>query len=112
MTGPTARDELRHALDVLGTDAVDQHRDAMWRYGVRHALTIIDLALAAARSEAPGELDAETLGFDDLLRIGSAILTKYPPDTIVCSHDERADIGARTVAAIADLIESCREARS
>jgi hypothetical protein len=57
---------------------------------------------------APPALDVERLGFADLLDVAEAILSKYPPDTIVCSHLHRADIGSRTVAAIADLIESSR----
>jgi hypothetical protein len=46
--------------------------------------------------------------FRGLLDVADHILTNYPPDTIVCSHLYRADVGARTVAAIADLIASCR----
>ena len=60
-------------------------------------------------AEAAQPLDVERLGFRDLLDIGQAILDRaYPPDTIVRSHDVKADIGANTTAAIADLIASCR----
>jgi hypothetical protein len=59
----------------------------------------------------PAGLDEERLGFYDLLDMADAILRHYPPDTIVCSHLHRADVGARTVAAIADLIESARLSR-
>ena len=51
---------------------------------------------------------ADALGFTDLLDVAEAILHKYPPDSIVCSHSVRADRGALTTAAIADLIASCR----
>lgn len=70
-----------------------------------------DEAEAAAGEAAPPRLDVDALGFYDLLDVADAILTKYPPETIVCSHVERADKGARTTAAIADLIASCRAAQ-
>jgi hypothetical protein len=53
-------------------------------------------------------LDVERLGFYDLLDVADALLRRYPPDTIVCSHRDEADPGARTVAAIKDLVDSCR----
>ena len=69
-----------------------------------------DEALAFVLRYEPELLVAERLGFDDLLTIGEALLEHYPPDTIVCSHSVKADVGARTVAGIADLIASCRDA--
>jgi hypothetical protein len=54
--------------------------------------------------------DVERLGFTDLLDIGEALLAHYPPDTIVCSHSVKADVGAQTAAGIADVIASCRAA--
>jgi hypothetical protein len=41
-----ARAPLREALVVLQADAHDPERAAMWRYGVRHSLTIMRAALA------------------------------------------------------------------
>jgi hypothetical protein len=64
----------------------------------------------AATPAADSQLDVERLGFTDLLDIGSALLAHYPPDTIVCSHSVKADIGAQTAAGIADVIASCRAA--
>jgi hypothetical protein len=58
----------------------------------------------------PAPLDVERLGFADLLTIGEALLEHYPPDTIVCSHSHKADIGAQTAAGVADIIASCRAA--
>lgn len=37
---------LERALAVLDADAVDPKRAAMWRYGVRHTLTVVRAALA------------------------------------------------------------------
>lgn len=68
----------------------------------------VENAQLRAKAASPPALDMERLGFRDLLDVAEAVLSKYPPDTIVCSHLHRADIGARTVAAIADLIESAR----
>lgn len=59
---------------------------------------------------AAAPLDVERLGFTDLLDIGEALLAHYPPNTIVCSHSVKADIGAQTAAGIADVIASCRAA--
>lgn len=67
-----------------------------------------DWDAARAASPAPAPLDVERLGFYDLLDVANAILTNYPPDTIVCSHSVKADRGALTTAAIADLIASAR----
>jgi hypothetical protein len=54
-------------------------------------------------------IDVDALGFYDLLDVAEAILAKaYPPHPLLCSHDPKADIGARTTAAIADLIATCR----
>jgi hypothetical protein len=69
------------------------------------------LARLPVPAPTPAGLDEERLGFYDLLDMADAILRHYPPDTIVCSHLHRADVGARTVAAIADLIESARLSR-
>ena len=63
---------------------------------------------AALAAPTTAGLDVERLGFADLLSIGEALLEHYPPDTIVCSHSVKADIGARSAAAIADVIASCR----
>jgi hypothetical protein len=65
--------------------------------------------ILAAAPPAPA-LDVERLGFDDLLTIGERLLEHYPPHTIICTHNPGADIGARTTAAIGDLIASCRAA--
>ena len=63
-------------------------------------------------TDTPAALDVDTLGFDDLLDVGEAILRRYPDDTIVCSHHPEADPGALTTAAIADLIRTARLSRS
>ena len=73
-----------------------------------HDTDALDLLARLAASPAPAPLDVERLGFYDLLDVADAILTNYPPDTIVCSHSVKADRGALTTAAIADLIASAR----
>lgn len=40
-------DELRAALDILHADANDPKRAEMWRYGVRHTLSVVENALEA-----------------------------------------------------------------
>jgi hypothetical protein len=89
-----------HFIEVMAQPAAPSvapdHDDEVWE--------------AMGEPPALAGLDVERLGFRDLLDVADAILTKYPPDTIVCSHLHRADVGARTVAAIADLIESARHA--
>lgn len=66
-------------------------------------------ARSAAGEAAPPSLGVDALDYGDLLDVASALLKRYPPDTIVCSHHPQADIGARSTAAIADLVESIRE---
>ena len=46
---------LREALAVLHDDAFDQKRGAYWRYGVRHALTLIERALANEKTPPVAE---------------------------------------------------------
>lgn len=83
------------------------HSAEYWSMRAARAEEALEEALTAADSRG---LDVELLGFTDLLDIGSALLAHYPPDTIVCSHSVKADIGAQTAAGIADLIASCRAA--
>jgi hypothetical protein len=45
--------DLREALTVLHKDAVDPERESMWRYGVRHTLSVIESALAASAASSP-----------------------------------------------------------
>jgi hypothetical protein len=73
-------------------------------WDAEHSVILNGLPGIAANPVAP--LDVERLGYRELLDVATAILTKYPPDTIVCSHNPEADIGARAVAAIADLVQS------
>jgi hypothetical protein len=47
-SAPISLAALAEALGVLHADAVDAHRDAMWRYGVRHALAVIEASGARA----------------------------------------------------------------
>jgi len=95
-------------------DGVEEHPDTQCSADAdRHLLLgALDTwrALAAAPQADAGALDVERLGFADLLSIGEALLEHYPPHTIVCTHNPDADIGARTTAAIGDLIASCRAA--
>ena len=83
----------------------EQHEADLIEYENDVRVDFVDLLRAAPRAEA---LDVDALGFTDLLDVAEAILHKYPPDSIVCSHSVRADRGALTTAAIADLIASCR----
>ena len=98
---------LRKALEHIAdkTEASDEYGECGCHAIANDALA----ALPAQREPATPELDVERLGFYDLLTIGEALLTKYPPSRLLCSHDS-PDKGPRTTAAIADLIASCRAA--
>lgn len=101
MTGPTARDELREAV----TDFLKRW-DNPERYHRLPAVENLRAALAAARSEAPGELDAELLA--------RALCASRPPDEpadladALFVDDECRGIARRAVEMYAKL----REARS
>ncbi len=97
--------EARENLPTLRAAATRLFAPDLDAIGKRYSIASDDpdfLALRAALRLG------ERPTFTDLLDIADDILAHYPPDTIVCSHDGKADIGAQTVAGIADLIASCR----